>query len=80
MNWAFAEEPWPKRVADPIFTEVRTATLPKALREALLEFNEFSQGTNVLADSYRICRIDLNDDGKDEFIVQPRISQIRFAN
>lgn len=67
---AFAEQPWPKQTAEAKFTATRTDTLPKALVDALLEFDEFTQGGEKLPEMLYICRIDLNSNGNDEFIVQ----------
>ena len=66
---AFAEQPWPRQVAQAHFTEVATSTLPAALSDALLHYDEFSQGTDALAPAYQVCRLDLNRDGTDEFVV-----------
>lgn len=69
VSSAVAERPWPKQVAKASFGEVATSTLPKALRDALLQYDEFSQGTGQLAEAYRVCRIDLDGDGTDEVVV-----------
>lgn len=51
-----------------------TSTLPAGLKAAMLHYGEFSQGTEKLAESYHICRIDLNGDGADEYIIKSRES------
>jgi hypothetical protein len=69
---AFAREPWPKRaVAEAKLRSERvaTATLPKGLREALLSFDEFTQGTEKLPQTLEVIRIDLNTDGAPEYFV-----------
>ena len=66
---AFAEQPWPRQVVPANFLEVSTSTLPAALRDAFLNIAEFTLDGDSLADTYQICRIDLNGDGTDEFIV-----------
>lgn len=48
---------------------VSTATLPAALRDALLSFDEFTNGTEKLPETLEVCRIDLNRDGAPEYIV-----------
>ena len=40
-----------------------------ALQDALLHTADFTLNRSTLAESYQVCRIDLNDDGTDEFIV-----------
>ena len=69
-TWAFAEKPWPKRVKDAKFAQLSADSLPEKLRESLQGFDEFSQGGDHLSETYSVCRIDLNGDGIDEFIVQ----------
>ena len=64
------ETPWPKRVAEPAFVSTGTSSLPAALRDELLRWDEFTQGKNALPESLTIARADLNGDGLDEFVVQ----------
>ena len=69
---ASGQEPWPKRSVDASklrSERVRTAVLPEALREALVSFDEFSQGTDTLPETLEVIRCDLNRDGVPEFIV-----------
>ncbi len=72
MSSAYAEQPWPKQIASAKFAEASTSTLPVGLRDAMLHYDEFSQGTDKLAESYQICQIDLNGDGSQEYIIMSR--------
>jgi len=65
-----AQQPWPERVADATFRSTDTTTLPNGLPEALLKWDEFSQGKSQLPASLTVARVDLNGDSVDEFIVQ----------
>jgi hypothetical protein len=71
---ALAEKPWPKRVGEGKFVETVSSALPKALRGELASWDEFVQGGEKLPESLEVCRIDLNGDGADEFIVMSRQS------
>jgi hypothetical protein len=67
---AFGQQPWPAHAAEATFMPLQTASLPEALRGALLMQDEFSQGKNRLPESLSTARIDLNADRVDEFIVE----------
>ncbi|MGB8355832.1 MAG: hypothetical protein WCD79_18175 [Chthoniobacteraceae bacterium] len=67
---AFAEQPWPKHVAEANFVETSSSTLPKALRESLLGFDEFSQGAEKLPGTLEVSRVTLKQDATAEFIVK----------
>jgi hypothetical protein len=73
----FAQQPWPRHVVDDAklqFEYVSPATLPKALREALLSFDEFSSDGEQLPEVLGVLAIDLNLDGKTEYIVSSNVS------
>jgi hypothetical protein len=57
---AFAEQPWPPKVFDPVFVETKTTSLPAALQKAILAEDEFSQGEESLPDTFAVATPNLN--------------------
>src|SRR5688572_19693352 len=69
---AAAQQPWPKPAVEEAklrSERVATTALPKGLREALLSFDEFTQGAGKLPGTLDVCRVDLNNDGAPEYLV-----------
>ena len=70
-----AQRPWPKQTSHPIFVSRQTASLPEALRTALMGRDEFSQGRNTLPSTLFVARVDLDGNRVEEIIVRsPQLS------
>jgi len=65
-----AQRPWPKQTSHPIFVSRQTASLPEALRAALMGRDEFSQGRNALPSTLFVARADLDGNRVEEIIVR----------
>jgi len=70
VSCAVAEQPWPQKILGGSFVEESTAKLPKAFRETLMGFKEFSREAGKLPESLYICRVELTSNGEEDFIVE----------
>lgn len=69
-----AEKAWPRKVVEARLSEVKTASLPKGLGDALLAVDDITMGADALPDLLDVGRIDLNGDRVNEFIVHSAAS------
>jgi hypothetical protein len=65
-----AQRPWPTQTSHPVFVSRQTASLPEALRAALMVRDEFSQGKTTLPSTLFVARADLDGNRVEEIIVR----------
>jgi hypothetical protein len=70
QDWS-APTSWAESGTEALFAEMESATLPAGLRTELTRWAEFTQGgTQEIPATLRVCRIDLNADGADDFVIK----------